>query len=242
MTDSRKENSMIEFKKSDDVITKRIKATINFRGYENQKKFCESFDPNLNESLLSDIFNGKRRTIENLLLIADKLDCSLDYLVGKSEILSINPVYKMIEEELHLSQRSIEFAKQIHLISAHENTENPLDYLLSFPDPSKVLALFHDIVRYFEEDGVLGTDGFPLHDFNGQVSLWAINHLLQNMKENSDKYISALEEAISKIENNPSKTDYQDSLMKLYKYKLSSITEERNAQALLRKEKKENNG
>ena len=77
---------MIEVKSNDDLTTKRIKTCINKKGFESQKEFCRSFDPPITESLLSDIFSGKRRTIDKMCMLANAFDCSLDYLVGLSPI------------------------------------------------------------------------------------------------------------------------------------------------------------
>ena len=233
---------MIEIKKNDDLITRRIKQAMNEKGFEDQKSFCESFDPKLPQPLLTEIFKGTRRTIDNLLMIADKLECSLDYLVGKTDIQSVDPNLQMIGDVLHLSQKSIESIQLIHVFSVlNDGGRNPLEYLLSSPDVSRIALLFREIMYYFKnvDDSKIGN--IEDYDIGEQVLLWNISQLLIDIRKNSEGYINALQKKIEQYENNKSRTEFEDSLMKLYKYKLESIVEERKAQKLYRKEKIQNN-
>ena len=139
---------MIEIKKEDDIVTKRIKKAMNDRGYTTQKEFCESFKDFLfQESLLTDILsNKKRRTIDNLSLIADKLNISLDYIVGKNDIMEIDNDIKAINKYTRLSESAINKLKELD-----QDLVNVLDEILLDDNCEELLEKIH---YYFLFDNV----------------------------------------------------------------------------------------
>lgn len=215
---------MIEIRQTDDLVTQRIKTRINKEGYDNQKEFCQSFDPPINESLLSDIFNSKRRTVDNMLRIANQLHCSLDYLVGLSEIpkrewSETDKTSELIHNEVGLSFESINHLRcmpndQIELLNCLL-TSKQSDYLfkqlvLYFKldkDLSDFAHVYTDeeIVfvgdkEYFELSGYVD-DHYILMDEFERIKLNVISDCIKTIKENSSFQIEIYKNEIIRNED-----------------------------------------
>ena len=213
---------MIEIKRNDDIVSKRIKTITNKKGYKDQKDFCESFNPPIQESMLSDIFKGKRRTIDNMLLIARKLNCSLDFLYGLTDVYEQDTDLQEIGNKLGLSSDSIKT-----LIEFKYNPNNPnddtIDYLLSYENKN-VLLLLKLIKNYLSKyDVVEVSDSFSSSQILEQTELFTILDLLKNTKYKSNEYRLFLEEKIEVLENKKRKNKEDELCLKLYKTKYDSI-------------------
>lgn len=132
---------MIEIKREDDTITRRIKEKINKEGYKNQKEFCKSLD--IEESLLSDIFKNKRRTVDNMTMIAKHLGSSLDYFVGFSDEDTLNLEEKEISKYFKLSVKAIKNLKKY----ANVNNKEVNDFLEN-DDNFGVLYHYENFIKY----------------------------------------------------------------------------------------------
>ena len=218
---------MIEIKREEDITSKRIKQIINYKGYKNQKDFCESFNPPLQESLISDIFKGKRRTIDNMLLIARKLNCSLDFLYGLTDVYQQDTDLQEIGKVLGLSSDSIKTLIE-HKYSLDNTKDNIIDYLLSYEDHN-IMLLFKRIKDYLTKFDVLEiTNSFSQSEILEQAELFMILDLLKNIKYKSNDYKTFLENTIESLEKKKKKNEEDELCLKLYKAKYDSILLENN--------------
>ena len=237
---------MIEIKKTDDIVAQRIKEAINSEGYQSQKEFCDSFSPRLTESLLSDIFNGKRRTVENLKMLADKFSCSLDYLVGISPVKSQDPDLQAFCKMTGLSEASVYALSQDY----NDDELEVINVLLNSGPYSK--DLFSKLLYYFNvnkygsdyaymfcEEDMVAENGrmmfvLPSVENNSRVPmanyeqscLGVVSNTIKAIKEQSPFEIRTLEREIIKvkelIKTSPSE-GFKDMCRKYIEYYESRI-------------------
>lgn len=120
-----------------DILKKRIKE----KGY-NQESFAEA--SGIPYETLKNYLNGTTPyPIECLIKFADLLDCSYDYLLGKSKALK-NENHILVEE-LGLSNQAIERIKELvnsDNIDCRENMIQALDKIICKDGLLYVLALY----------------------------------------------------------------------------------------------------
>ena len=90
-------------------IGKRICSILDSEEYRNLQKKDLADKLGIPNSNFSDKLTGKRRFhIDELYIIADALDVSVDYLLGRSETKSVEPDMQAAVKALGLSQKSVE--------------------------------------------------------------------------------------------------------------------------------------
>lgn len=223
---------MIEIKYTDDITTRRIKACINNSGYKDQKEFCESFDPKFNESLLSDIFSEKRRTFSNMKMLAEKFDCSLDYLFGLSQVKKRE--WDDFDRSINLISSKTGISEQALRILSDKKRKNYLwaiNQIFESTDFDRFLISLKDYFEYCpftpeNKNTKLGNHILsPLEQDDILLSL--VSTIIREIKENSLVYFRAMVSALKEYEKLISsetkgdKVSSKDVMNKLDKLELS---------------------
>ena len=105
------------------IIANRIKALVKLR-HKSLKSLCE--ECGIGRNTMSHMTNGSIPKSDNLAKIADYLDCSVDYLLGRTDNKSVKPTDESIvdneimtnnEKELIRLYRKMDLMNQNELIN-----------------------------------------------------------------------------------------------------------------------------
>ena len=85
-------------------IAERIKLMVKEKGIS-VKDLLSNCDLGINT--ISKIANGKDILSKNLAKIADYLDCSVDYLLGRTELINTNQKFNVVSNQLTEQEKSL---------------------------------------------------------------------------------------------------------------------------------------
>lgn len=94
-------------------IAQRIKIRTKENGYTIGNMLSEL---NLGVNIISQLAKGQEMSCLNIAKIADYLDCSVDYLLGRTETPEIDPANKLQTEFFKIFQK-LPFEEQVNLMN-----------------------------------------------------------------------------------------------------------------------------
>lgn len=127
-------------------IAERIKALAKFKNIQ-LKTMLDDID--INKNALSNMYNGSMPKVDNLAKIADYLNCSIDYLLGRTDTLEIN--------DLTFSENNkvLDMSNSIN-INKNDSDEQELLKIYRCLDRKrkiKVNNFIYDEMEHMEQDG-----------------------------------------------------------------------------------------